>query len=123
MTGQAFSPASLFCAERSRRRGAFRAMAVSPPADHATEFHHGMHVAAPPDTERHLAIKQMMRLPTADLSVLCLEGELWLTRNGDQEDYILRPGESLAVRRNDQAAVQALRPSRLRLSPRPRRAG
>ena len=89
----------------------------------ATEFQKGMHAVAPPDTERHLAPKQMMRLPAADLTVLCLEGELWLTRDGDQEDYLLRPGQSLAVRRDDQAALQALRPSRLRLNPRPTPAG
>jgi hypothetical protein len=41
---------------------------------------------------------------------------LWLTREGDIEDYILGPGQSFTARRHDKVTVQALRPSRLRLS-------
>lgn len=74
-------------------------------------------VAARQDTasDRHLAVHQMLVLPDENLSLTCLAGELWLTRDGDVEDYILGPGQSFVVRRGDQAAVQALKPSRVRL--------
>lgn len=69
--------------------------------------------AAPRD--HRLAARQLLALPNEYLSLICLSGELWLTRDGDIEDYILGPGQSLAIRPGDQAAVQALRPSELRL--------
>lgn len=73
-----------------------------------------MHRAAAP-RDRSLAARQMLELPDENLSLTCLAGELWLTRDGDIEDYILGPGQSFVLRRGDQAAVQALRPSRVRL--------
>lgn len=62
-----------------------------------------------------LAPKQILALPAAAAVLVCLEGELWLTRDGDSADYILAPGQRCAIGRGDKAAVQALRPSRLRL--------
>ena len=40
-----------------------------------------------------------------------------LTRDGDIEDYILGPGQQLAIHAGDLATVQALQPCRLRLIP------
>jgi quercetin dioxygenase-like cupin family protein len=71
-----------------------------------------MHIAG---VERVLAKSQLLALPDANAKLVCLEGELWLTRDGDSEDYILGPGRSFTVRRGDRAAVQALKPSRVRL--------
>ena len=68
-----------------------------------------------PAIERGLAKSQLLALPDMDMTLVCLEGELWLTREGDSEDYILGPGGSFTVRRGDRAAVQALRPSRVRI--------
>lgn len=65
--------------------------------------------------ERALASRQMLALPDEDVNITCLAGELWLTRHGDIEDYILGPGQSFAARRGSRAAVQALKPSRLLL--------
>lgn len=65
--------------------------------------------------ERGLAPQQLLALPDEDLGITCLAGELWLTRHGDIEDYILGPGQSFAARRGDHVALQALKPSRVRL--------
>lgn len=82
-------------------------------------FHSGMHRRysglAATERDHSLAARQMLALPDQNLTLVCLAGELWLTRDGDIEDYILGPGQCLTVRRGDQAAVQALRPSRVRV--------
>ena len=83
---------------------------------HATEFHQGMHELAAATSEEGLAKGQLRRLPARDMSVLCLAGELWITRDGDIEDYLLGPGQQMTIGRHDQAAVQALQASRFRLS-------
>jgi len=95
------------------RRALFAQLAAQTPVSHATEFRTGMHM---PGIERALAKNQLLVMPDANARVTCLDGELWLTREGDIEDYILGPGQSFASRRGDKVAVQALRPSRLRLT-------
>lgn len=104
---------SLICPSQERRRALFAAVAAQAPAGNATEFRTGMHA---PAIERTLAKSQLLGLPDENLTLVCLAGELWLTRDGDREDYILGPGRSFAVRRGDGATVQALRPSRVRLA-------
>jgi hypothetical protein len=64
---------------------------------------------------KELAKGDMLVLPAIDATLVCLDGELWLTRDGDPEDYILGAGSSLYLGRKDQAMVQALRPSQVRL--------
>jgi hypothetical protein len=105
----AFTPV---CPSREQRRALFTAAAAPALAGNPTEFRTGMHA---PDVERSLAKNQLLRLPDENLTLTCVDGELWLTRDGDREDYILGPGRSFVVRRGDKAAVQALRPSRVRL--------
>jgi hypothetical protein len=97
-------------------------MATQALEPNATGFHLGMYrscanyvKAARPAAEHKLAAHQIFALPDEDLTLICLAGELWLTRDGDIEDYILGPGHSFVVRRGDQVAVQALKPSRVRL--------
>lgn len=63
--------------------------------------------------EEELAVRRCLLLPDMALTLVCLAGELWLTRSGDFEDHILGAGQHFAIRRGDQAAVQALRPSRM----------
>ncbi|MCK9380387.1 MAG: DUF2917 domain-containing protein [Sulfuritalea sp.] len=80
-----------------------------------------MRAAAPQEAasglaDHSVAAGQMLALPDQNFSLVCLAGELWLTRDGDVEDYILGPGQQFAVRRGDGVAVQALKPSRVRLS-------
>ena len=84
-----------------------------------TGFHTGMYQrdsgVAIADRDHSLAAREMLALPNQNLTVVCLAGELWLTRDGDIEDYILGPGQCMTIRQGDQAAVQALLPSRLRV--------
>ncbi|MCX7157347.1 MAG: DUF2917 domain-containing protein [Rhodocyclales bacterium] len=101
------------CPSLEKRRALFAAVAAQAPAGNATEFHTGMHM---PAVERTLAKNQLLALPDENLTLVCLSGELWLTRDGDREDYILGPGRSFVVRRGDEAIVQALRASRVRLA-------
>jgi len=95
-------------------------MATQTLEHNVTGFLSGMHRRysgyAAAERDRSLAARQLLALPDEDLVLTCLAGELWLTRDGDIEDYILGPGQSLTVRRGDQAAAQALKPSRVRLS-------
>lgn len=105
---------SLILPSQEQRRTRFPAAAAPAPAANATEFLTGMHL---PGVERALAKNRMLALPDANLTLVCLAGELWLTRDGDSEDYILGPGQTFTVRRGDGTAAQALRPSRVRLTP------
>jgi hypothetical protein len=119
MNANTLLASSLLCASRERRRAEFARAAAQAPATDATGFHAGMHAKRMSDIERALAKNQLLVVPDADANVLCLDGELWLTRDGDIEDYILGPGRSFTARRGDKITVQALRPSRLRLTAAP----
>ncbi len=96
---------SILCNQRSERR---RTMTQDTSAYRDDGFHQGM-------KDVSLAANRLLALPPAALTVLCLEGELWLTRDGDYEDHILGAGQRFMVGRRDQATVQALRPSRVRI--------
>lgn len=113
MDASASLASSLICSSQERRHSLFAAVAAQAAAGNATEFPEGMHL---PGVERTLAKNQLLMLPDGNLTLVCLAGELWLTRDGDREDYILGPGRSFVVRRGDGTAVQALRPSRVRLA-------
>jgi hypothetical protein len=49
------------------------------------------------------------------LLLLCLEGRLWLTQEGDGRDIVLEPGQIARVERDGLTIVQALRDARLQL--------
>ena len=117
MTSQAISASALICMGRSRRAALMRAARPETPARHGTGFLNGIQKMHAAETGRTLAGGELQRLPQRDLTVRCISGELWLTRNGDGEDHILGPGRSFAIRRADLAAVQALKASRVRLIP------
>lgn len=111
MSAQAISSAPMICAGQSRRAATMRERTDAIPGGHGTEFQQGMLEPA----RRQLAKGEMLVLPAIDATLVCLEGELWLTRDGDIEDYILGAGSSLHLGHGDQAMVQALQASRLRL--------
>lgn len=111
MPAQAISTASLICAGRSRRGLTMRGGQPTADAGNATEFQNGMLGRS----RRQLAKGEMLVLPAIDATLVCLEGELWLTRDGDPEDYILGAGNCLHLGSRDQAMVQALQSSRVRL--------
>ncbi|MDA8261033.1 MAG: DUF2917 domain-containing protein [Betaproteobacteria bacterium] len=66
-------------------------------------------------SEHELARREMLLLPAACRQLTVLAGEVWLTRDGDREDYILSAGDRFAVRAGDMAMLQALQPSRVRV--------
>jgi len=66
--------------------------------------------------EAVLPVKHFLSVPDASLTIVCLSGELWLTRHRDAEDHILGAGRSFSVRPGDRVAVQALRTSRIRVT-------
>ena len=114
MNANAYVASSLICQGRPRRRSLFAEVAAATLTGNATGFQKGMHI---PALERSLAKDQMFAMPAADTRLVCLEGELWLTRDGDIEDYILGPGQGFDARRGDRLTLQALQPSRIRLDP------
>jgi hypothetical protein len=79
-------------------------------AGDGTEFLEGMLFPAP-----DAGAGRLLALPARNATLVCVEGEVWLTRDGDREDYILGAGSSLHLGQRDQAMVQALKASRLRL--------
>ena len=97
-----------------KRRAAFAEPSAPLRANYGTAFLDGM---LSRNAERVLARRDLLALPDANAKLVCLEGELWLTREGDGEDHILGPGASFAIRRGDHVAVQALTASRVRLIP------
>lgn len=105
---------SLICQPPEKRRAAFAARPAPTSAGNATEFPIGMHSAG---VEHALAKDQLLALPDVNAQLVCLEGEFWLTREGDGEDYIVGPGRSVTVRRGDRAVVEALQAGRVRLVP------
>ena len=49
----------------------------------------------------------------AGATVVCLQGDLWITQQGDGDDIVLRAGESLRLARNGRTLVQALSAARV----------
>jgi len=43
-----------------------------------------------------------------DARIVSVRGVLWVTREGDQQDYVLEPGQAVAVTRLRKAVVSAL---------------
>lgn len=111
MSTQAISSASLICAARARRVSTLRDEPDATAKGDANEFLEGMLIAG----RQTLDPGRLLALPARNATLVCVAGEVWLTRDGDREDYILGAGSSLHLGQRDQAMVQALKPSRLRL--------
>ena len=62
-----------------------------------------------------LTRNEVLPVPADALRLICLSGEIWLTREGDGKDYILPAGRSFALAGSVRPTVQALADSRLRL--------
>jgi hypothetical protein len=54
--------------------------------------------------------------PGEPVELTCHEGLLWLTREGDSRDFVLRPGDRVQLGSPGHVVVQALRPARLLLA-------
>jgi hypothetical protein len=44
-----------------------------------------------------------------DLQILCATGVIWITQDGDPEDYILERGERFTVTRPGRVVIQGMR--------------
>ena len=51
-----------------------------------------------------------------DLEIELLSGSLWITQDGDSEDYVLDPWQSFRVRRQGATVVHALKESSVRVA-------
>lgn len=61
------------------------------------------------------------RMRSGGDTLTCHEGRVWLTREGDSADHVLKAGDSVSLGGAGLVVVQALRPARISLSPtRPR---
>lgn len=66
-----------------------------------------------------LARGQLVRIDRArGTSIHGVDGLLWVTQAGDQQDYFLRAGERLSVARDGPVVIHALRPSAFRVEAR-----
>ena len=64
---------------------------------------------SPLDMPVYLRARQLLRVEEgAGLEVRCLQGELWITQEGDQQDRLIRAGESLVLDRDGLSLVTAL---------------
>lgn len=114
MTTQALSPSSIICMARHNRRSMMQAWNSPAAASDATEFLHGMHHESASTTEQALRKDQFLRLPESRLTLECLSGRLWLTREGDPDDFFLEAGELMDISPEEDVVVQALLPSQVR---------
>lgn len=68
---------------------------------------------SPERWERSLPRREIFRLETSgELLLSCLDGVLWLTIDGDNEDYVLQAGQAMRLSDGQQATIQALRAAR-----------
>ena len=54
--------------------------------------------------------------PRPGMQVRCVQGELWVTQDGDVKDTVLRPQEVCEVRRGARLTLYAFKPSGFELS-------
>jgi hypothetical protein len=67
----------------------------------------------------HLQLERKALYSIADASgvaVTCAEGAVWLTLDGDEQDYVLEAGESFETPEHRRALVYAFEPSRISLA-------
>ena len=77
----------------------------------ASEFQLGTHW----HKDYELAQRQVIELTADATRLICLEGKLWLTSEGDSEDYLLAAGSHIDLSNTDSPVVQAMTNSRLRI--------
>ena len=51
----------------------------------------------------------------AGVQIACLEGSVWLTLDGDDQDYVLEAGETFTTGEHRRALIYALAPARIDL--------
>ena len=73
----------------------------------------------PLDTPVHLKVGELLPIEDgAGFEVSCLQGELWITQEGDREDRVVSSGKSFVLDRSGLAVVTAvLEPALLIVQP------
>lgn len=70
-----------------------------------------------PDSHRFdLSLRQdaMLRLPdAAGVNIVCQDGTVWITLEGDRRDFVLEAGDRFAGTEHRHAVIQAMAPSSL----------
>lgn len=58
----------------------------------------------------HLNPHQVEKVQNVEpgMTVVCDEGVVWLTESNDLQDYALRPGHSVVIRRKGKVLIEAL---------------
>jgi hypothetical protein len=65
-----------------------------------------------------LADRQMLKLPhPLGQLIVCTEGTLWVTVDGEREDHVLEPGDSFFATSNSPVIVAALGFARMTVRP------
>jgi len=69
-----------------------------------------------PQAERCLSAQQVERLAGIRKgdSIVCTNGVLWVTQEGDPDDYVLKKGQKFVANRHGVVLVQALNESACR---------
>jgi hypothetical protein len=67
-----------------------------------------------------MALKQgdseIVDRPRPGMVIRCVQGELWITQDGDAKDTVLRADESCEIRRDTRLTLYACKPSGFELS-------
>ncbi|HVN53057.1 MAG TPA: DUF2917 domain-containing protein [Anaerolineaceae bacterium] len=76
-------------------------------------------VSYSPEIEIHLGRQDLFKLSgdARGVQILALAGALWVTQQGDAQDFLLRPGERMEITRKGIVLVQGFPAARLRVIP------
>ncbi len=68
-------------------------------------------------TEISLQPRETYRLDSkhGDVRITSLSGSIWVTQTGDEQDYLLRAGEQVALERRGRIVLQGMSDSRARI--------
>jgi len=83
----------------------------------------GRLVTTSPNVELCLDTNNVFRLERAakGATILALSGRLWVTRSGDEQDYLLEAGDRFVVRKKGVVLVQGSPEGKARIIPGPGR--
>lgn len=73
-------------------------------------YHHNM-------SRLHLPQHEVYRISDSwsRTRIVCEKGLLWVTRAGDPEDHLLKPGDSFIANKGGKVVIEAIRESQVRL--------
>lgn len=78
----------------------------------------GLAARSPRRFERSLGRREVFTVESGERLLLsCVEGMLWITLDGDGDDYVLASGQGLRIAAGQKAVIQALVESRFGLAP------